>query len=396
MIAPTAITESFKGLNNRIDPTALGLIWQIQTDNALCDRASHLVKRPGNRLIGRGFKDLYASKANVLYAITIMDELVTISENGGKSLIAEELVGAPFYWAELGYAIFAVSESAAWAIYPQGAFPLAIPDCPAPEVSGSGEFTFQVACVFTDVLGRVGGTYRVVEIGGSEQGEFLVTPPHRDGYWTRIYTTTANGTELRLASIRSDGNAFYPDITTLGSRIETLHCWPMPSGNLVGLGIKHDRLVSGLYEPEYDRSVLYYSLAGTPHLFMPDEDFRLIPGKIKALNSVDRGVFIGTDRAMYLDSADTPLRVLAHYGVVGDGVMDTEGTLYFWSERGLCSLAPDGSFRNMTDDHLIPTNRIQSELGLLHWQGSRYAVSAMSGTPMAPLQQSYIPPALSS
>jgi hypothetical protein len=41
--------DAFKGLNNRIDPTRIGLEWQLQADNVLCDDANYLTRRPDNK-----------------------------------------------------------------------------------------------------------------------------------------------------------------------------------------------------------------------------------------------------------------------------------------------------------------------------------------------------------
>jgi len=59
---PPAAVRGFKGLNNRVDPTALGLEWQIQADNLLCDDAGYLTRRPGLQTLSSGLRDLYGRR----------------------------------------------------------------------------------------------------------------------------------------------------------------------------------------------------------------------------------------------------------------------------------------------------------------------------------------------
>lgn len=112
--------DAFKGLNNRLDPVRLGLEWQLEAANMLCDDGGSLLRRPGNKPVATGFKDMYGTRNGRLLLITTADALVERLDDGTTISIATGITGAPFVWCELGYALFvqSVATSAMWAIYP--------------------------------------------------------------------------------------------------------------------------------------------------------------------------------------------------------------------------------------------------------------------------------------
>jgi len=117
--------EAFKGINNRIDPVRLGLEWQIQAENCLCDDAGYLTRRPGiMALIGTGFQDVHGTRDGRLLAIDASNQLVELNEAGEFSVRHTGVTGAPFQWAELGYALFLLGRNGAvWAVYPNSVIP---------------------------------------------------------------------------------------------------------------------------------------------------------------------------------------------------------------------------------------------------------------------------------
>lgn len=119
---PPIRVDGFKGLNNRVDPIRLGLEWQLQADNCLCDDAGFLTRRPGQvTLNGSGYKDIYGTRDGRLLAIDSSDNLAQIDEQGIATILHAGITGAPFQWAELGYALFLMSSTYRWAVYPNRA-----------------------------------------------------------------------------------------------------------------------------------------------------------------------------------------------------------------------------------------------------------------------------------
>jgi hypothetical protein len=115
-----AVVSGFKGLNNRVDPVRLGLTYQLTAENALCDDAGFLVRRPGVTTLTSSYKDMFGTRDGRLLLITTGDALVERFTSGAESIIATGVTGAPFHWCELGYALFVQSKAktAKWAIYP--------------------------------------------------------------------------------------------------------------------------------------------------------------------------------------------------------------------------------------------------------------------------------------
>lgn len=117
--SPPTIVNGFKGINNRIDPTRMGLEWQLQADNCLCDDASYLVRRPGKTVLVDGtYTDLYGTLDGRLLAINASNQMVQIDSYGAETILHAGITGGPFQWAELGYAFFLMSARARWTVYP--------------------------------------------------------------------------------------------------------------------------------------------------------------------------------------------------------------------------------------------------------------------------------------
>jgi len=283
------IVQGFKGLNNRLDPTALGLEWQLTAENVLCDDAGYLVRRPGIEEFLLGFTDVYGTRNGRLLAITTNDVLVEITESGDIIQLHTGVIGGPFQWAELGYAFFLQSKTVSWAIY-----------------------------------------------------------PHQVIVWGSLCPTPVVNT--------------YP----LSDPIS----YPPPVGDVICS--RRSQMVVGVWEPERDRSVLYFSRPDFPHEFRLEKDFILVPGRVTMLSSLAQGLVIGTDRAIFVDPIDSPLQRVADYGVpVGSMTYDDLNRVHFWTERGLCRAFP---FENITDKALVVQQREQVTAGVFPYQGSTYAV----------------------
>lgn len=287
--------EAFKGINNRVDPVRLGLEWQLQADNTLCDDAGFLTRRPGQtQLATAAYVDIHGTRDGRLLAVDAANRLVQIDAQGREQLLHTGVTGAPFQWVELGYALFLMSTSARWAVYPD----------------------------------------RVL----------------------------AWGDLCPVAPVDS-----YP----LGDPIS----YPPPFGQV--LGVRREQLAVAVWEDDRDRSVLYLSRPGFPHEFRLERDYQIFAGRITLLADTSSAFVIATDRAIYLDPYDAPLMRVADYGVpLGGLVYDERDIAFFWSERGLCKVAP---FENLTDVRLVIQERQTVTASLLTWQGSWYAVVQQTG-----------------
>ena len=303
----SSLVDGFNGLNNRVQPTRLGLEWQLQADNVLCDDAGYLVRRPGiESFKASGYLDVHGTRDGRLLAIDTSNNLVELNESGESTTLHTGITGGPFVWCELGYALFLMSATAKWAIYPDR------------------KITWGSLC-----------------------------PP----------LPTYTGADLTANTTAT--------MDLLGDPIS----YPPPYGDV--LGTRRSQVAIGVWEPEKDRSIVYFSRPDYPHEFRLLTDFQLFAGRITLLAEVSQGLVIGTDRAIFVDPVDAPLQRVTDYGVPHGGrVYDDRNVVFFWSDRGLCRALP---FENMTDKQLVVTGRENTVAALLPYQGSTYAVVSQSG-----------------
>lgn len=299
--------EAFKGLNNRVDPVRLGLEWQLQADNCLCDDAGYLVRRPGiESFKSSGYIDVYGTRDGRLLAVDTSNKLVELNEHGDSITLHTGVTGGPFVWCELGYALFLVSATAKWAIYPD-----------------------------------------------------------RKMVWGSLCPAVPTYTGADLT-----GNAT-ATMDLIGDPIS----YPPPYGDVIGT--RRSQIAIGVWEPEKDRSIVYFSRPDYPHEFRLMSDFQMFAGRITLLAEVSRGLVIATDRAVFVDSIDAPLQRVTDYGAPKGGrIYDDRDVCYFFSDRGLCRALP---FENLTDKQLVVTGRETTTAALLPYQGSTYAVVSQSG-----------------
>ena len=322
--SPSSLVDGFKGLNNRVQPTRLGLEWQLQADNVLCDDAGYLVRRPGiESFKASGYLDVHGTRDGRLLAIDTSNNLVELNESGESTTLHTGITGGPFVWCELGYALFLMSATAKWAIYPDR------------------KITWGSLCPSLP-------TYTGADL-------------------------TANSTA---------------SMDLLGDPIS----YPPPTGDV--LGTRRSQVAIGVWEPEKDRSIVYFSRPDYPHEFRLLTDFQLFAGRITLLAEVSQGLVIGTDRAIFIDPIDAPLQRVADYGVPHGGrIYDDRNVVFFWSDRGLCRALP---FENMTDKQLVVTGRENTAEALLPYQGSAYAVVSQSGaTTLKQVSRAYEPMTIS-
>jgi hypothetical protein len=376
----TALISGFKGLNNRLDPTALGPEWQVQADNALCDDARYLVRRPGYTAFLASMSDVFATRDERMFAVTQAGALYEVYADASYRQRATGFVGGPFKWAELGYATFALSDTAAWCIYPDRVVAWGISALPAPSVGvTAGTFeagTYQIAVVLVAQDGRIGGSVGVATLAlDGSQGIVAHSPPVA-GYSTRLYLSRSDGTDLyQAATLPGDGLMTVSAPMSEGPRLETLHVYPPPLGGVIA---SHGNMMCvGVWEPQFDRSVLYWSKPDAPHWFEYEADYQLIAGRVTLLADVAGGLLIGSDRAIYFQQPGAFAQMLAGFGAVPDTVqhLDT-GQVAFWTDRGLATYPPLGL---PSDAGIIPDNRTLASGAVLDHAGSSYYICAQRG-----------------
>ena len=381
--------SGFKGLNNRLDPTALGLEWQLEASNTLCDDAQRLIQRPGYTSFLPDVADIHGTDDGRLFVVDASDTLVEVASDGTTRIRAMGFAGAPFQWVELGYALFALSETTAWCIYPDRVVPWGIPTLDAPNVSiVAGALvagTYLIACVLMALDGRRGGCIGVAEATVAAGQGLRINAPDTAGYTTIAYLSAPDGDQLYQAGALVAGTLTLNTNPTEGPRLEALHCYPPPLNGLVSA--HGNQLCVAVWEPEHDRGVLYWSKPDAPHLFELETDYQLVAGRPLLLTSVGNTLLVGTDRVIQVYPVGAPRQVLADYGALPDTAQRLDsGQVLFWTDRGLCRFPP---FENLTEAALVPDNRSLTTGALLQYAGSAYYVTAQRGVirglaPLAP------------
>lgn len=382
----------FKGFNNRSDPTSLGVQWQLQADNVLCDGAGYFVRRPGYGAFLANVADVFAPRDGRLFVVTTSAALYEVYTDGSYRQRATGFVGAPFRWAELGYASFAMSETAAWCIYPDRVVPWGISTLPAPSVAvTAGSFPaggYLIAAALVAPDGRVGGSVGVASLAlDGNQGIVAHSPPVA-GYSTRLYLSRPDGADLyQAATLPGDGLITLSAPVAEGPRLETSHVYPPPLGGVIAAHA--NRMCVGVWEPPHDRSVLYWSKPDAPHWFEYEIDHQIVAGRITLLADVTGGMLIGSDRAIYFQQAGSAAQMLAGFGALPDTLrhLDT-GQVAFWSDRGLVTYPP---LALPTDAALIPDNRTLASGAVLDHAGSSYYVCAQRGEQRVKNAKPHIP-----
>lgn len=382
MADPTfPIVSGFKGLNNKLDPTAAGPQWLLQAENVLCDNGNYLIRRPGYTLFFINVTDMFGTLDERLFVVTSTNTLYEVYSDSSYRQRATGFVGGPFQWAELGYAVFAMSESAAWCIYPDRVVAWGIPISASPtlEVAVGSLLagTYLAATVLMAADGRLGGSIGVssIVLNGS-QGITVHSLPI-SGYSTYLYLSQPDGTELYQAAVMPEsGIVTISTPAAEGPRLETLNYYPPPKGGIISA--YGNRMMVAIWEPQYDRSVLYWSLPDSPHWFELDTSYQIVPGKPTLLAVVPDGLLIGTDRFIYAVGMDGFAHHIASISVIPDTlVRNDDGTVTFWTDRGLATYPP---LTLVTDPALLPDNRTLSTMSVFDYMGSRYAVVSMRGS----------------
>lgn len=383
--------RGFRGVNNRVDPSALGPEWQLTAENTLCDSAGYLIRRPGYFAVMSDVIDVFGTKDGRLFVVSASGLLIQVMDDGTAAQRATGFAGGPFSWAELGYAIFAMSDTHAWCIYPDRVVPWGIPVLPAPTVEiTAGAIpagTYLVATVLVAPDGRIGGSTGVATLSLAGNQGFIVHSPPETGYTTRLYLSTTDGRDTYYAGDFVSESLAITAMPPEGPILEASHNYPPPLGGIIS---SHgNRMAVGIWEPQHDRSVIYWSLADAPHRFDLEVDYQIIAGKITMLIDVAGGLLIGTDRAIYALMMGAPVQKLADFGVIPDTARHIDyGTVAFWTDHGLALYPP---FTLPTDQALTPDNRTLSTADVLSWAGSNYYIVSQQGERRTKPITPYIP-----
>lgn len=371
--------DSFKGIDNRNRPTVLGLAWQTEAKNVLCDRAGFLVCRPGMQTVRTGIKDLFATHAGRLLWVDDQDQLL---DGENQTVLSAGFFGSPFSWAELETAVLALSPHSGWIIYPDRTVPWGIPQGSAPQASllDGGHLTpgrRLIACVLQAQDGRIGGTDALTIINIAKGQSLGVRVPVVSSYRSRIYLSPPDAESLYLyATLKENETTIVIDHEPmdLAFPLNTLNLYPPPLGDRVGAW--GTRAVVACWEPEQDRSTLYFSRPLDPHLFDLAVDFQMIAGQVRAVRALPAGLMVATDREIVLIAPDWSRQRLWAAGAPLSDASPGIDHEWLWAQTGL--------FNPLTGESpslsaFVPQARRAAAVALWHHQGDVYLIATTYG-----------------
>lgn len=234
----------------------------------------------GRVLLGRGFE---------LCELNLQSLAVTPV----ASMASAELID----FHEYNGALYAATEGALWQL-PKAGPPRrvgvrmpALPDVQQHPYGTLAPGRYMVAISIVDAAGEESGA---VPLGSLQlQGGLKLTGlPAVDGHRWRVYMTPPDGDVLYLveefpALLAQHVLTVYPG----GQPCEVLHLQPMPAGSFVRSQAGRLYVARG--------SVLWFSEAMRPHLHRPASNFVQFQGRIRFVELLDGGAFVGDDEGVH-------------------------------------------------------------------------------------------------
>ena len=372
--------QSFHGLNTVSDPLRLGHAWLRTADNVHVTDTGALVKRDGYQLVSAGaYSSAFSTFDYECSYFVLGNQLVDFS----GVVLATLTSTAPMYWAEINNRTYYNNGTDSGIIARDNTvLPWSWETPAAPTltpITGSlAPGLWQVLCTYVLADGR--------ETGAGESAEITLTAgqalgisniPHVAGALTKVYIAPANSTVYQLA-VTTTGSAYNWVFSNdaLGEDLRTAFMDPLPQGT-GPVCFWRGRAYAAQYDPVSDQSVVWCSETLGYHLFNLDSDFFLVPGNVVMLTAVDEALIVGTTQRIYAYSGDR-LDQLAPYGTVpGQHADVSEGSVYFWTTRGVCSALP---FTNLTEAQVSVSPGVRAGGAIVRHGGQkRYVVSLQQG-----------------
>lgn len=342
--------KSFKGLNNVVDPLRLGVEWAVQADNVDINSDQMLSRCRGFTRATTNFAitGAYATKDHKRLYVIDTGELRQVNPDMTYKVLKTGLSSAKTWFDEVNGVVFFANGTDFGLIEPSGWRPWGNPAPTSPPrlswvMGDMPQGVYQVVCTHVDDRGLESANSEVAVAEGS--GLLQITAiPQKAGYTTNVYATMCNGTVFYLLAQRAGTTLTYSSEADLGRE---LPYWgtDTPRGTIPAFF--QGQMYVAEYFPTQDVTALWASLPMQYHHFDFAASGISIPGEVRMLRGAEKGLVIGTDRQIFAYTGEE-LSELADYGVVtGWHASELDGDLFFWSQRGLCSVFP---FKNLTEE----------------------------------------------
>ena len=375
-------TQSFRGLNNVVDPRRLDLSWLVQADNVDVTNRSALVRCSGftKRTTNFAITGAYATKdLKRLYVVDAgelrqmnADLTYTVLESGLSSgeMYFEEVNGLVYYANGVDFGVIEATTVRQWGIEP--------PAPPAAAVGGGvlQAGRYQIVCTLVDARGLESGSSAVTVVDVPDDSSIVLSSiPQESGYTTNVYVTTQNGTVFMLLRENAASSFIYNcGPNQLGRELPFWNA-DAPRGSMPAHFAGRMHLAETF--AAHDMTVIWRSQPLHFHHFDLSGDALSVPGTVRMLKALRDVLLIGTDRQIFGWDGERLVQ-LANYGVVpGWHASELEGQMYFWSLRGLCRAMP---FENLTQSTVsVPPGSSAGAMVIEKDGMRRYVVALQQG-----------------
>ena len=241
-----------------------------------------------------------------------------------------------------------------------------IPNIPPEIVITAGNWLagqYSVTYCYKNAAGMEGATAPLTTVTLAENQMILVSPvPAYAGYTAQVYMTDAGG------------SVFYTQAGTQLRDIQILSN-PMPL-NSPAIAFHNSSLWVASPQPN-GTTVINYSQPFFYHLYDFVASYIIVPGEVRAMQSLPDGLLIGTDSAIYI--YNEVLVVLANYGIPrGRAFIRTpDNKVKMFTHRGVCEAVP---FENYTETKALFAPGIQCSTSLVDQGGIQKFVALSDGS----------------
>lgn len=380
---PKLSIDKFRGLNNVRDPMRgspadrqIGKWeWQQVADNINITDDGQIVTRDGYIPflpipVASAYSTFHYDKLFVLSGT----DLLEVFDTGSTITRATNVVG-PVYWAEVNDEVYVSARNVKLQILPDGTVrPWGVPTATQPSISGmTGNLfpdVYKVCCTFVDAWGREGGASPATEFYAIDGGMTISNIPQLAGYTTNVYVT--EGVVFYRVDVPVGATSFN---YLVGASQRELTNMFLDEPPLNGTYITHykGRMYISEYFPQSNMTVVWESEPLAFHNFNYNSGYLLVPGEVTQMVGTESVMCILTRNRTYLYDGEAILQA-AEYGAVPGQHVDigSDGKAYFWTTRGLCSVAP---FENLTEKSVSVAPGISAGGGIIEQHGYKRFVA---------------------
>jgi len=374
------ITE-FKGLSNKRDPLVSTPAYLKDCSNVDIDN-SNIVRRRSGFSLFKNFTNIQASYTandnNEAYIIAD-ENLIKISD---MSIISAGFTKSDYIFDDIERNLFIYDGSDLKLLSGNTVKSLNIPKCPQPAVSNiSGSLPagiYQVTAVYRNNNGLEGSASApaVIELKPGEGISIQIN--QLQDHTVTIYISPPNGRYLyQWGNFSASSVIWDGPIVQLVSPIDkdNIGANSVPE-NCTTMQYHNTRLYFGEYLPNDNKTVIWFSLPFSYHLYRKNSDYLIIEGEVTNLVEVDGKLIITTHNAIYYYSDGIITRV-AHYGAPKGSVTpsDQYGNTFLYSNYGICFL---NEFANLTKEVYDFPNSFKVHSAIIRQNGFEKMINLLS------------------